>query len=182
VTKREEKKVTKPKGRKKARKQDPIMKAVKKLQETEDPIEVTLLTGAKATLHPVSPVLIQDVQMAIENPTVPVVWNEVKERDEENPDDTSYVAALVWAEAQRVQAVMDAQIMFGVELEGGFEIPPKWIKRLKRLGLEFDEDDPDEVEFAYKKYGVSNAIMVLLARLSGISEEDVERFRDLFRG
>lgn len=176
------KKATKPKGRKKAREQDPIMKAVKKLQSTEDPIEVTLLTGAKATLHSVSPVLIQDVQMAIENPTVPTHWNEVKERDEENPNDPSYLAALEQAEAQRTQAVMDAQVMFGVELKGGFEVPPKWIKRLKRLGLEFDEDDPDEVEFAYKKYGVSNTIMVLLARLSGISEEDVERFRDLFRG
>lgn len=174
------KKATKPKGRK--HKQDPIMKAVKKLQRTEDPIEVTLLTGAKATLHSVSPVLIQDVQMAIENPTVPVVWNEVKDRDEENPNDPSYLAALERAEAQRTQAVMDAQVMFGVELEEGFEAPPEWVKRLKRLGLEFDEDDPDEVEFAYKKYGVSNTIMVLLARLSGISEEDVERFRDLFRG
>ena len=174
------KKATKPKGRKKE--QDPVVKAVKKLQETEDPIEVTLLTGAKATLHSVSPVLIQDVQMAIEPPKVPVVWDKVKEREEENPDDPSYTDALVWAEAQRVQAVMDAQIMFGVELEEGFEVPPKWIKRLKRLGLEFDEDDPDEVEFAYKKYGVSNTIMILLARLSGISEEDVERFRDLFRG
>jgi len=179
VVKKREKKATKPKVRKK---QDPVIKAAKELQKTADPIEVTLLTGAKATLHPVSPVLIQDVQMAIENPTVPTVWDKVKEREVENPDDPSYIAALEWAEAQRVQAVMDAQIMFGVELEEGFEVSPKWVKRLKRLGLEFDEDDPDEVEFAYKKYGVSNQIMILLARLSGISEEDVERFRDLFRG
>jgi len=69
-----------------------------------------------------------------------------------------------------------------VELNEGFQVPPTWIKRLKMLGLEFDESDPDEVEFTFKKYGVSNAHLILLGKLSGISEEDIERFRDLFRG
>jgi hypothetical protein len=134
----------------------------------------------------VSPALIQDVQLAIENPKVPVVFIEEKGREEENPMDPAYLAALERAEVERTQAVMDAQIMMGVELQEGFEIPPGWVKRLKilwkRRGQEFDESDPDEVEFAFKKYGVSNAHLILLGKLSGISEEDIERFRDLFRG
>jgi len=165
---------------------DAVLEVVRQAREGEQPVEVTLLTGAKATLHPVSPALIQDVQVSIENPPIPTFYNEEKERDEENPMDPTYLAALERAETERTQAVMDAQIMMGVELEPGTEIPPEWVKRLKilwkRRGLEFDEGDPDEVEFAFKKYGVSNAHLILLGKLSGISEEDIERFRDLFRG
>ena len=171
---------------KKARKgqeaKDAVLEVVKQAREGQEPVEVTLLTGAKATLLPVSPALIQDVQVSIENPPVPTFHNEEKGRDEENPMDPAYLAALERAEVQRVQAVMDAQIMFGVELDKGFRVPLNWVKRLKRLGLEFDEKDPDEVEFTFKKYGVSNAHLILLGKLSGISEEDIERFRDLFRG
>ena len=167
----------KPEGAK-----DAVLGVVKQAREGEQPIEVTLLTGAKATLHPVSPALIQDVQVSIQNPPVPVFHNEEKGRDEENPSDPAYLAALERAEMERTQAVMDAQIMMGVELVPGYQIPPGWAKRLKRLGLEFDEKDPDEVEFTFKKYGVSNSHLILLGKLSGISEEDIERFRDLFRG
>ena len=161
--------------------QDAVLGVVKQAREGEQPIEVVLLTGARATLHPVSPALIQDVQVSIQNPPVPVFHNEEKGRDEENPMDPAYLAALERAEVERTQAVMDAQIMMGVELAPGFVVPPNWVKRLKRLGLEFDEKDPDEVEFTFKKYGVSNAHLILLGKLSGISEEDIERFRDLFR-
>ena len=171
---------------KKARKgqeaKDAVLEVVKQAREGQEPVEVTLLTGAKAVLLPVSPALIQDVQVSIENPKVPTVYIEEKGRDEENPMDPAYLAALERAEVERTQAVMDAQIMFGVELKEGFRVPPNWVKRLKRLGLEFDESDPDEVEFTFKKYGVSNAHLILLGKLSGISEEDIERFRDLFRG
>lgn len=167
----------KPEGAK-----DAVLAVVKQAREGEQPIEVTLITGARATLHPVSPALIQDVQVSIQNPPVPMFFNEEKGRDEENPMDPAYLAALERAEAERTQAVMDAQIMMGVELVPGFEVPENWVKRLKRLGLEFDEGDPDEVEFTFKKYGVSNSHLILLGKLSGISEEDIERFRDLFRG
>lgn len=182
---KKEKKAAKA-SRKKTSKKDAAVEAAKRIREGVEPIEVTLLTGAKATLHPVSPALIQDVQMLVENPSVPMFYNDVKDREEENPNDPSYLAALEQAEGQRLQAVMDAQIMFGVELEPDFEISEQWKRRLKLLmrrhGMEFNEDDPDEVEFAFKKYGVSNEHLIVLASLSGVSEEDIKRFGDLFRG
>jgi hypothetical protein len=174
--------MTKQRTKKPEGARDAVLEVVRQAREGEQPIEVTLLTGAKATLHPVSPALIQDIQVSIQNPPVPIFHNEEKGRDEENPSDPAYLAALERAEVERTQAVMDAQIMMGVELEPGYEVPPNWVKRLKRLGLEFDEGDPDEVEFTFKKYGVSNSHLIVLGKLSGISEEDIERFRDLFRG
>jgi ABC-type uncharacterized transport system substrate-binding protein len=161
-----------------------VLETVKRAREPEV-IEITLTTGAKATLHQVSPSLIQDVQTAIPDPEVPVVYVPEKEREYENPTSPAYLAALDYVQGQRIQAVLDAQVMMGVELEEGFEVPDKWVKRLKKLaekrGLDFDESDPDDVEFTFKKYGLSNDHFVVLSKLSGISEEDLERFRDLFR-
>lgn len=166
---------------------DAILEVAREARDADDQrVETTLTTGAKAWLRPVSPALIQDVQVAIPNPDVPKVWAEEKQREYENPDSPAYLAALERAQAERIQATLDAQVFFGVELEEGFEVPPEWVKRLKlfakRRGLEFDETDPDEVEYYYKKYGVSNSHLVTLSALSGLGEEDIERFRDLFRG
>jgi len=158
------------------------IETAKEMHKAEKPLEVTLIHGVTATLHAVAPSLIQDVQLRIEDPKVPVVYIEAKERDEENPNDPSYLAAMDRAAQERNAAVMDALIMMGVELPEGFEVPPKWVKRLKILGFDFDEDDPDEVEFVFKKYHTSTSVIATLSVMSGIREEDVAAFRELFRG
>lgn len=187
---RKQKRAAKAQAKKASKKKAPktakeaVLEVAKRLDESES-IEVTLTTGARVTLHPVSPSLIQDVQAAIENPPVPTFWNENKERDEENPNSPAYLAALEHVQAQRIRAILDAEVMFGVELEEGFEVPDKWVSRLKLLadrhGMPFDENDPADVEFSYKKAGMSDTHFALLSRLSGISEEDLDQFRDLFR-
>jgi len=158
------------------------IETAKKMREAEQPTEVTLIGGVTAILHPVAPSLIQDVQLRIEDPPVPRVWIQDKDREEENPSDPSYLAGLERASQEREVAVLDAFVMMGVELPKGYEIPPSWIKQLKMLGLEFDEDDPDEVEFVFKKYHTSNSVLMKLTVMSGIREEDIAGFRDLFRG
>ena len=159
-----------------------VVETAKEQRKADEPVVVTLITGAKATLLPVSPSLVQDVQVRIKDPPVPKFFNEDKGREEENPNHPSYLAALEQAESERVQATLNATIMFGVELEEGFEIDEKWVKKLKMLGFEIDEDDPDALEFAYKKYGVSNDILIQIGMLTGISKADVERMGEFFRG
>ena len=159
-----------------------VVETAKEQRKADEPVVVTLITGAKATLLPVPPSLVQDVQVRIKDPPVPKFFNEDKGREEENPNHPSYLAALEQAESERVQATLNATIMFGVELEEGFEIDEKWVKKLKMLGFEIDEDDPDALEFAYKKYGVSNDILIQIGMLTGISKADVERMGEFFRG
>lgn len=148
----------------------------------DEPMVVTLLHGAKATLHPVPPALITDVSARIKDPPVPKVYIKDKDRYEENPNHPTYIAALERAELERTQAQTDAIIMFGVELEEGFEIPDRWVKKLKVLGFEFDEDEPEELEFAFKKYGVTNAILIRVSALTGVTEEGLAAADQFFRG
>jgi hypothetical protein len=179
----------KSKGKSAAEKtaKEAVLEVAKRAQKADENFqEVTLSTGVKAILRPVSPALIQDVQVAIPDPEVPKVWIEEKKREYENPTSPAYLKALERAADQRVQAVLDAQIMFGVELVDGIEVPDEWVGRLKLLakrhGMPFDESDPYEIEFAYKKAGINNDHLIILGQLSGMSEEDIAAFRDLFRG
>lgn len=157
------------------------IETAKKLRQDEEPMVVELIDGVRATLKPVSPSLIQDVQARIPDPEVPVEWVPSKEREEPNPASPAYIAGLERAAQQRAAAILDATIMMGVELEPGFEIPESWVRKLGLLGIEFDGNDPEEREFVFKKYHVSNSVLILLSEMSGISQEDIAAFRASFR-
>jgi len=163
--------------------QEAVVEAAKEKKIKQEPIVGWVLSnGVKATLMPVPPALVQDVQLRIRDPQVPMWFNPDKERDEPNPVDPGYLSEKEHALLERTAAVMDAAIMFGVELEEGFEVPPSFIKRLKRLGIEFDENDPEEVEFRFKKYSVGTDDIAVLMTISGIEMgEEAARYRELFR-
>jgi len=94
--------------------------------------EVNLSTGVRAKLRPVATTLIDEVASRIKDPEVPMWHNPDKDRDEPNPNDPKYIAAKEEADRQRGIAVIDAVVMFGVELLDG--VPDDgWLGKLQYL-------------------------------------------------
>jgi hypothetical protein len=144
--------------------------------DTEDKVR-TLSTGVRAILTPVSASLIDEVTAKVKDPKVPMWINEDKGREEPNPGNPDYIAALADAERERGKAAMDALVMFGVDLVDGVPEDDSWLKKLQFLKVVEDRDDLShmEREFAYKKFvAVSAADIGKITELSGISAEDVE--------
>lgn len=154
-----------------------------------------LSTGHLARITPVSPLLIQEVQQGVERPTVPVMMNEEKGREEPNPNHPDYVEAMRKYQEEVGQAVIMAMVMMGVTLvdEDGnpLEIEKgSWINNLKflekRTSLdlsEYDFEDESDIEFLYKMFVAIGASDInTIAQSSNITEEAIAESVDNFRG
>lgn len=143
---------------------------------------ITLSTGIKGKILPVAASLVEEVTAKIKDPDIPMWYNEDKEREEPNPVDPAYLKEMSEASRKRGIIALDAMIMFGLELtdpvpEGGI-----WVKKLKWLGIEFDDQDEFEREFAYKKYvACGNNDLIEISKLAGITQEAVEDAVKSFR-
>lgn len=163
---------------------------VKKDRNRPETSEVVLSTGYRARVSPVSASLIDDVTSLIKDPDVPIYHNEDKDRDEPNPGDPTYIRALADADKKRGNAAMDALILFGVELLDPLPKDGKWLKKLlylqKRGTLSlalYNLEDPDDVEFLFKRYiAVSADDIITVSKLSGIRGEDLKLAENSFRG
>jgi len=144
-------------------------------------IEV-LSTGVSARIIPVSASLIQEVTSKIKEPKIPMWYNDDKGREEPNPNDPDYLAKLKQAETERGQAAMDAMIMFGIDLIDGVPNDKTWLKKLKFIGIEVNQDDEFELEFAYKKYiAVGNSDLMAVGRKAGITQEAISQAAKSFQ-
>ena len=95
-------------------KSSPAVETAKVLNlRSEGPAEITLSTGDKAILKPVTASLIDAVTSRIEDPKPPMWHNESKGIDEPNPSHPDYLAAVDDANRRRGIAAMDAMVMFG---------------------------------------------------------------------
>jgi hypothetical protein len=123
--------------------------------------------------------LIDEVRARVPEPKVPVWHNPDTDRDEENPNDPAYARALEEYGHTLGLVSIDAMILFGVELADPIPADGAWLRKLARLGIEVDASDPDEVEFAYKKYvamGLSDIEAVSArARVTGAAVENAAR-------
>lgn len=163
---------------------------VKKRISRPEVEEITLTTGYRARISPVSASLIDDVTSLIKDPPVPFYHNEDKDRDEPNPGDPGYVLELAATEKRRGIAAMDALIMFGVDLLDPIPEDGKWLKKLKfmeKRGMlnlcDYDFDDNDDVEFLFKRYiAISAEDLLSVGSISGIRGDDVEAAEKSFRG
>lgn len=151
---------------------------------------VTLSTGVLVRLHAVSSALVEDVKRAIPEPQVPRVYIQEKEREEENPNDPTYIAEMDRVQKLRGEAVLDALILFGIELLEGMPEDDKWLRKLQMLErrglMDFDGfslDDPFDREFLYKRYvAVAGADMRTIAPLYGVRPQEVAAARQTFLG
>jgi len=152
---------------------------VARQQQTDDII--VLSTGYRARIVPVAPTLLQQVSAQFKEPPVPTWHNPDKGRDEPNPNDPDYLRTVQEVNEQRGLAVMDALILFGVELVD--PIPEDgWENKLRYLGIEVDTNDPLARELAFKKYvAVGNADLMEITRRAGITEEAVQEAAQMFR-
>lgn len=153
-----------------------------------DSAEVTLSTGVRVRLHPVSSSLVEEMKGAIKMPPVPRVWIEAKEREEENPNDPRYLDEVAETESKRAVAVFDALVTFGVELIDGLPEDKTWLKKLnllaKRGALDlsgFDLEDDFDLEFLYKRYvAIAGTDLQWISRLHGVRPLEVARARSMF--
>ena len=165
-------------------KQNPVTDVAREIKGAVDNSDVvTLDTGVRVKIHPVSASLIADVTARIEDPEVPIWENQKKGRREPNPMDPAYLRACERVDQARGQAAMDAMAMFGVELVDGVPEDNGWVKRLELIGIKFDAEDPVEREFYYKKHiAMDNTGWALVGRKSGVSQEGITQAEASFRG
>lgn len=151
---------------------------------------VTLSTGVRVKINPVSATLIDKVQTKVKDPTPPDVFIDEKGRSEPNYSDPDYLRAIDRANTDRVVAAMDALILFGVELVDGLPENDTWLKNLRLLEKigeldlsDLDLDDQFEAEFAYKRYiALAPQDIAIVAAATGLSEGDVAVAEATFRG
>lgn len=151
---------------------------------------VTLSTGVRVRVKPVTATLIDEVQSKIVDPDPPEIFLEEKGRSEPNYSDPRYLRAIERAQVNRVIAAVDALVLFGVELVDGLPEDKDWVKKLKfmeKLGTldlsSLDLSQDIDQEFAYKRYvAVSATDIATISMASGLSEGDVAAAEAIFRG
>ena len=169
-----------------------VKEAAKRIasEQGDGTVVVTLSTGVRVRLSPVSSSLVEDMKLVIKLPPVPVVWIESKEREEENPNDPRYIEAMNEAQVLRSDAIFDALCTFGVELVDGLPEDDLWLRKLKllekrgRMDLSgFDLEDDFDLEFLYKRYvAVAGADLAIIGGLHGMRPLEVARQRATFLG
>lgn len=150
---------------------------------------VELTTGVRVRLSNVPPGLLEDVVSHIQDPPVPTWFNEDKGREEPNPADPDYQKALATAERDRSVAVIEAVVLFGIELVDGMPEDDGWLKKLQfmsrrgKLNLgEYDLEDELDREFLYKRYIIlgKDDLALVVSSASGVSPEEIEKARETF--
>lgn len=150
---------------------------------------VILADGHRARVKPVSATLIEEITSAIKAPKVPVIHDEERNRDLENPDDPDYIRAVEDANRARGIAAMDAMVLLGVELLDGVPPDEEWLPNLRlleklgRLNLSaYDLSDPLERAFVYKRLiAVDTNVLNQVGRRAGVTPAAVAEAEDAFR-
>ena len=155
-------------------------------QNQDDLLEVE---GYTVRVKAIPAAIISDVTRRIPDPVVPLWHNPEMDRDEANPVDPSYIKAKEDVDRQRGEAMIDATVMFGIELPDGVPPTEEWLPRLqfmqKRGQIDlsgYDLSDPLELEFMFKRYIIANiALITFIQRISSVTPEDVGKAGQPFR-
>ena len=163
------------------------IEAARDMQEYED--DLLYVEDYAIRVKPIPAAIITDVTNRIPDPPIPMWYNKEMERNEANPNDPEYARSKSEVERKRGEAMIDATILFGIELVNG--IPPKeeWLPRLqfmvKRGQLDlstYDLDDPLEIEYVFKRYVIGNiALITHIQQLSSVMPEDIGKAAAPFR-
>lgn len=173
-----------------AKTSNPAVQVAKAFRRNIASEPITLSTGDKAFIRPVTVAVVDAATSKVKDPEVPIWHNPEKDRDEENPSDPKYLRELSETGRKRGMAAFDVMIMFGVELVDGVPDKAKWLGKLKLMERQelldlktYDLEDAIDLEFLYKKYiAVDNSIIGLVGEVSGITAEDITTAEDSFPG
>lgn len=149
---------------------------------------VTLSTGVRARIVPVASSLIDEINLLHSDPIIPS--QEIDGQMHENPLHPEYRQAMKEASAERTTAILDAFVLFGIELIDGVPDDGVWEKKIKfmekRGALDlsvYDLEDEFDREFVFKRYiACASRDTRKVAVASGILAEEIERAIDSFRG
>jgi hypothetical protein len=133
--------------------------------------------------------IISDVTNRIPEPIIPVWHNPEYDRDEQNPNDPAYIRAKEEVDRKRGEAMIDATVMFGIELPEGVPPTEKWLPKLKFMEkrgqidlASYDLGDQLELEFVFKRYVIANiALINYIQNMSSVTPEDIGRAGRPFR-
>jgi hypothetical protein len=152
-------------------------------------VEVTLSTGVRARIKTVAASLIDRVTSRILEPEVPMEHNSDKDRDEPNPQSPKYIAAIKKYNKDRGQAVINAAVMFGVELIDPIPPTSEWLDQLKFLEKQgdldlagYDLENSINVEYLYKAFiAIGYEDLKLVIESAGIPTEEMTKSERSFQ-
>ena len=155
--------------------------------ETDD--DLLEVEGYPVRVKAIPAAIISDTTNRIPDPPVPTWHNKEYDRDEANPNDPSYLLAKEEVDRKRGEAMIDATVMFGIELPDGVPPTENWLPRLQfmerrgQIDLSgYNLDDELELEFVFKRYIIANiALITYIQRLSSVTPEDVGKAGQPFR-
>lgn len=138
--------------------------------------------GIKIKLSPVATSIFTEAMAEIEDAIPPTYTNKETGKDELNPAHPQYQKDIKKVEKQKIEASMNAMILFGIELIDPVPEDTKWLDLLvygKRITKEekkaaLEDETGIDLEFLYKKYVVTDGdITNQLARLTGVTQEQI---------
>lgn len=150
--------------------------------------------GITFKLKKVNRILVVDATRKIKLPKPPIIMMEDKGREEENPTDPDYQAALADANYLRSMTVVNVYVTLGtkpIKLPEGLEPPESdvWINDLVELDAGFEMPKTERAKYLqWVKYVALddtqiNELVTAAMRYSGITlETDVQQAQNGFRG
>lgn len=164
--------------------QSRVLEAAEEIARAQEEGEgLVLSTGVVVRARPMSKQVYVAVLRKFPAPTVPRVYVADKEREEENPNDPAYLAAVRQREIDSAFAVTDAALLLGLEVVSvpeGFPGPddPAWLEERELLGLS-SGDTASARRLDWLKYKAApddadfKAVMLAVGRRAGTPEADV---------
>ena len=151
---------------------------------------ITTSTGVTVRCNRVSPLILGDIPRKFKKPRPPISFNEDLGKKEENPNHPEYKADLAEWESSVSLLMIDVMLLCGTKIEKLPKAFPDmdaqdFIDEMEILG--FDIVNPKKKYLAYLKYKVCAnnddvlGIVGCVSRLSGVSEEDVQKAQESFR-
>ncbi len=149
--------------------------------------------GITFKLKKVSRILLVDATRKIKTPKPPIVMISDKGREEENPTDPDYQAALADSNYLRAMTVINIYVTLGtkpVKLPEGLEPPESnsWIEELVELDAGFENPKSERSRYLqWIKYVALddtqiNELVTAVMRFSGVTlETDVQKAQESFR-
>jgi len=178
---------------------DAALQAIATGQAEKGARALTLDNGIVLRLKPVPPMLVREAAKNIPDPPVPKVYIEAKGREESNPMDPAYLAAVQEANVRRGEAGQILALLMGTELESvpaGMYGPDDdgWVEEIRAVndvaGITVEISDEPGSKRRYldwlRLYAVSSETeLFLLGRLVTIgvalTEQEVQAAAESFR-
>lgn len=153
---------------------------------------LTLTNGVILKIIPVPPLAMREVSIQVKPPVVPVVFIQDKGREEANPNDPDYIAAVIEHNMKQIEMLTNILLALGtkpIEIPEGVFKPEDegWLEQLEFLGIKIDTKNRLQRYLSWLRYyalasgnDISNVVRTIM-QFSGTTEEEVAAVVHSFR-